>query len=184
MSRNGPSDGRGLAANNLVTVDLPEHGGPDRTHIPALVTVPPKFFDCSPSGYCQRGRAGVTLDPWSRGTRSGAAGCTNEWAPSRRPKFRRERIAAETRVAERTLRGMFGCRSHRSRVGLVSRNRRNAERVPGRVEKHAPSNVRLRIDLDSAQAHGSCRRLVDVRGRPTDRDGRPMRQAKQVERRE
>ena len=74
---------------------------------------------------------------------------------------------------------MCGCRSHRSRVGSVSRNRRNTERVPGRVEKHAPSNVRLRIDLDSAQARRSYRRLVDVRAsrqiEMDDRRARPNR---------
>jgi len=79
----------------------------------------------------------------------------------------------------RPLSGMCGCRSHRSRVGSVSRNRRNTERVPGRVEKYAPSNVRLRIDLGSAQAHRSCRRLVDVRAsrqiEMDDRRARPNR---------
>ncbi len=74
---------------------------------------------------------------------------------------------------------MCACRSYRLRVRSVGRNRRNTERVPGRVEKHAPSSAGLRVDLDSAQAHRSCRRLLDVRAsrqiEMDDRRARPNR---------
>lgn len=73
-------------------------------------------------------------------------------------------LTRPTCTGRRTVGARSGRRAPipRRSVCRDGRDRRDAERVPGRVEKHAPSNVGLRIDVDGAQAHRSGRRRVDV----------------------
>lgn len=89
---------------------------------------------------------------------------------------RAARTAGELALGTGHVRGLRQCVRRQAggcRVRSVWRDRRDAERVAGRVEKHAPSNVELRIELDGAQTHRSGRLRIDVRaGRKIEMDDR------------